>query len=547
MVKTIPKIIHFCWFGPPMPDWVKRNIAEFRRLNPGYEVRVHGEEVLLPEYAATYALLEDICTKSDVLAVSALQRYGGWAFDTDYWPFRSVDAIVEAYQVAPPHIGGRMFLTEQHGHMNPRLRIANGILAAARDWPGWPLVAGPILSARAPVGRCDFGPRLFTRLVDEHPSLFVVGAWPWFYPAEIGRAVRLYPACVAGGARFAKRFAPTGGQLPFVMHLWAGGRIDLNPGKDTSLLGRLDGNPHGSWFGQRACLALHDIQWADASQAFRAVGEGLARIGLAVEVRAVTDEQALDTVDLALTWNGQREPYVKAVQKARQLGVPMLMFEHGFFDRRRYWQMDHGGILHWASWIKDLARPAPAEGAERLARVWPRPIEPPRKRKGYVLVLGQVRGDSQLVDSEIDVPTPLTRAVARSLPPGIEGRFRRHPLAQVNRVSYLPDCEAATLEEAVEGARFAVTINSNAGNECLAMGCPVLCLGPSVYGAAGVARTTSLATFKREFDEMIDGWRPDADRVQNYLHWLACRQWNADEFREGTVLDALIRKAEGRQ
>jgi len=46
---SIPKIIHFFWTGPAMPEWAERNIQEFRRLNPDHEIRIHGEEVILPE------------------------------------------------------------------------------------------------------------------------------------------------------------------------------------------------------------------------------------------------------------------------------------------------------------------------------------------------------------------------------------------------------------------------------------------------------------------------------------------------------------------
>jgi len=146
-------------------------------------------------------------------------------------------------------------------------------------------------------------------------------------------------------------------------------------------------------------------------------------------------------------------------------------------------------------------------------------------------------------DSEIDSPTPLERMVARSLPDGVEGRFRPHPRAQVVRKAYLPRCDAKTLAEAVEGARFAVMINSNAGNECLALGCPVLCLGPALYEKAGVALRTTQRTFYREFGQMLDGWKPDAERVRNYLHWLACRQYSPDDFRDSQVLSDVVRRA----
>ena len=57
----------------------------------------------------------------------------------------------------------------------------------------------------------------------------------------------------------------------------------------------------------------------------------------------------------------------------------------------------------------------------------------------------------------------------------------------------------------------------------------MLCLGPALYGIAGVAIQTSLVSLQRNIELMLDGWRPDSRRVGSYLHWLAARQWTIDE------------------
>ena len=45
---SIPRIIHFVWLGPPMPDWAADNIRLFKELNPEFLCHVHGQEALLP-------------------------------------------------------------------------------------------------------------------------------------------------------------------------------------------------------------------------------------------------------------------------------------------------------------------------------------------------------------------------------------------------------------------------------------------------------------------------------------------------------------------
>jgi hypothetical protein len=74
---------------------------------------------------------------------------------------------------------------------------------------------------------------------------------------------------------------------------------------------------------------------------------------------------------------------------------------------------------------------------------------------------------------------------------------------------------------------------------------PVMCLGPATFAQAEVALQTSVADFKQNLQLMLNGWSPEQADVDNYLRWLACRQWSLDELREGSVLNSLIDAAGG--
>ena len=538
----IPRTINFVWFGPPKPEWVDYILSEWRRLNPDYEVKIHDESVLVPEYAEAYGALTDLCSKSDLLALSAIKRWGGWYFDTDCLPFRPLRDVVSAFDLD----GSKFFVTEQHGQHSKALRIANGVLGCTRDHPAWEQIDRYVAVGHPPFSRCFFGPELFTALSDSHPSQFLIGGWPFFYPAAIGAAMRAFKIIRKGNRQMARYLAPTAGQYPFVLHLWAGGRTKLTEPATPGMIARIEPqSPNG----KTACYALHKIQWDDAAQPFQALATGLARIGYAVEVREVIGEpdSLLDLADLLVTWNGRKWWYQKPADAARKKGLPALFAEHGFFDRRNYWQVDHLGILHWASWMVDLRGAAPADGSMRLAKVWPAPLRKFLKRDGYILVIGQVKGDSQLDDSEINESTTLDKAIMRTAGTlKLPVFFRAHPSQRVVRTQYCPPRpDGESLRDAVEGARFAVTINSNAGNECLALGCPVLCLGPAIYERAGVAMRTTMAALTNDVAAMVDGYRPDEGQVRNYLEWLACRQWNAEELAQGDVLERLIARAMG--
>jgi len=548
---VIPKLLHFVWIGGrPMPDWATRNMERFRELNPDHRVIVHNEDPLASEYRPAFDAANALCSKADLIRYSVLERQGGWYFDLDFWPFRPLADIERAHGLD----GSTLFVTRQHGNKNPALVYNNAVLAVGPDCGIWSRIKEYVAAHTPPNAQFTFGPGMLTELVEAHPNQFVVGDWPWFYPAGVGHAAHVYHACSNFDNRYAQRIAPTGGQLPFAMHLWAGGSEKI----PTTVTHRRDRfsvlpEPPGDveFSGLHVTFPMMQLQWEDETQPFRAIAEGLTALGCYVDIPRHGVEPDLTCADLMVQWNGRKGHFLKWTREARRLGVPIVHIEHGFFDRRAYTQIDHRGILHWASWANDWDRPAPVEGAERLARVWPRPLQAfPRRRAGYVLVIGQVPGDSQLDDSEIQVPTPLEKMVARSLPTSVPGRtpsvpavFRAHPRVRLKSGKYLSTCTATSLEQAVADARFAVAINSNAANECLTFGCPVLALGPALYLNAGVALPATCANFQTQFNRMLEGWRPEAERVRNYLEWLACRQFNQDEFRQGDVLARVLREA----
>jgi len=549
----IPKLLHFVWIGKPLPEWAKRNIAEFSRLNPDFEVRLHTDDHdLLPEYRARYRQSPYVVGKADLLRYSILQRHGGWYFDCDYWPLRPVRDIERAYGLT----NGALFLTQQHGNKNPKYRVANGVIGSPRDCQAWAEINDAIVRTADPQDRNGLGPALMGPLVEQHPSLFFIAPWPGFYPAGIGEAIRRYRRIQAGEAPhdvLSDVMQYTAGQLPYAMHLWMAGKSDVN--EHDLPLGLLLDSDHAPgrlarqpYTGLAAGLLATDQQWRDGTQPFRAIAAGLERLGCQVEVRHPGGTWPLFQRDpkLLVIWNGRKGSYGPTVAAARRAGCRVLVMEHGFFDRRAHTQVDHQGILHWASWTDCFIRKAPARGAERLAAVWPEPLVPFEPRDGYVLVLGQMPGDSQLDDSEIAHPRLVTRAVAEALPKGVTAVCRQHP----RKIKVLPDDERympqaphGPLAHAIGGAKFVVTVNSNAGNEALAMGCPVLCFGPSLYGLAGVAPTTSVAGLRTVLREMLAGWQPATAKVRNYLRWLACRQWGQGEFRSGTLLAGFLEEA----
>ena len=273
----------------------------------------------------------------------------------------------------------------------------------------------------------------------------------------------------------------------------------------------------------------------------QAVFAGLKAAGHTVReaIPRGVDATNLDWCDCGFIWNGRHGHRGIVAEKHREADKPLFIMERGFFDRMNHTQIADGGFNHTAPWARTLDEPAPIEGKARFQAVHGEILPTKARDDGYVLILGQTAGDSQLKDSEIHHPKLLIGAVEDALPRDVPVRFRPHPLYPWRGNEHVQR-DDGTLREAIDGARFAVTINSNAGNEALAWGCPVLCLGPALYAMAGAALQTTLAKLGRRLECMLGGWHPPQSLIENTLHHLACRQYGLDELRRGERLRRIM-------
>ena len=98
MQQSIPKIIHYCWFGGnPLPELALRCIASWRKFLPDYEIREWNEQnfdVYRTVYTAEAYSLKQYAHVSDYARFWILYHYGGVYFDTDVEVIRSLDDII---------------------------------------------------------------------------------------------------------------------------------------------------------------------------------------------------------------------------------------------------------------------------------------------------------------------------------------------------------------------------------------------------------------------------------------------------------------------
>lgn len=222
----IPKIIHFIWVGEsPLPDYGRHCLEWFKQLNPDYDVRLHGEEVLLPEYERYYEVAPQLCSKSDILRLSVLKKYGGFYFDCDFVPLRPMSDLTDKYDMSK-----WIFLTRQTE--DPRWDqskvIANGAIGIHQDSPAWEVIERYLkeASSKKPI-RTMFGPSMMTRLVREYKEKCTVAVNRDFYVWPLGGhtgAIDFFRELVREGLTYERASAKFGKYgVPMMFHLWAGG------------------------------------------------------------------------------------------------------------------------------------------------------------------------------------------------------------------------------------------------------------------------------------------------------------------------------------
>ena len=536
----IPKIIHFVWIGGPMPRWAVRNVQEFRDLNPGHEIRIHDEASLLPELEAAYASATYDAARADLIRYSALRVSGGWYFDVDFWPLRPVEDAERAQGLD----GSRVFMPRIQSNKNPAMEYANGVLACGVGCAGMRTIVR-LASVKTAQSRTTFGPQLMAEAIRGNQSQFAIGESAWWFPVNIEEASEAYAHLLSGDEGNLSMRRGTGGHRPFAVHLWATCTAEameeaMNrptiPCRPLAIVAETSRETH---------------PLTAFSRGLEACGFDVVRSGDAKSIGGQWSRPAL-----IVCWNGRKDKGLPNL--AARFEIPCLYLEHGFFDRQNFTQADHGGILHWSSWSKCTAFPAPTNGAGRLAEFAPE-RKPIRAREGYALVIGQIDNDTQMDDSEIRGGVQLQKFVHRNLPPHVAACFRPHPAAKYHphpmhetlplmdtcceRADYLKTKHGGGLAEALRGAAFVVTINSNACVEALCAGVPCLAFGPHIGIEAGAIRRTSLATLSRDLSDMACGWTPPQSSVDNYLEWLAARQWSNEELERGDVAGMLVRAA----
>lgn len=97
-MTSIPKVIHYCWFGRnPLPESAVKCINSWKKCFPGYEIKEWNEnnfDVNIIPYTREAYEAKKYAFVSDYARMWILYHYGGLYFDTDVEVIKPMDDIV---------------------------------------------------------------------------------------------------------------------------------------------------------------------------------------------------------------------------------------------------------------------------------------------------------------------------------------------------------------------------------------------------------------------------------------------------------------------
>ena len=98
---SIPKIIHYCWFGnKPLPKSCQRMIESWKTYLPDHEIMLWNEttfDVTGPKYVRDAYEAGKFAFVSDYARLYALKTYGGIYFDTDIEVIRGFGGLLDGF------------------------------------------------------------------------------------------------------------------------------------------------------------------------------------------------------------------------------------------------------------------------------------------------------------------------------------------------------------------------------------------------------------------------------------------------------------------
>lgn len=216
--------------------------------------------------------------------------------------------------------------------------------------------------------------------------------------------------------------------------------------------------------------------------------------------------------DLAVCWGVKKKLEIASGRRA-------LILERGYVGDRKYWtSCGYDGLNGRADFCN---RNSPGDRWDKYHSDTMKPWQ--SNPDGYVLLIGQVRGDASI--KGVDFEAWANETARKLIDSGERVLFRDHPLQKIGMS--VPGVESSTefLERDLAGAKYVVTYNSNTGVDATLAGVPAVTCDEGAM-AWEVTGHDPLMMPKK------------CDREQ-WARNLAYCQWSLNEIENGTMWDHL--------
>ncbi len=185
--SMIPKLLHFTWKTADLPRVMQRYLDAWRRLHPGWDIRLWTDDTMLafvrenyPDLLATYEGYPKMIQRADAFRYLVLGKLGGIYADLDVEPLQPVDSL----------LGFDCFLgVEPLEHINPdRIHqgvpflFTNAFMGSVPNHPMWQAVIGQLAELADQETFFSTGPSMVTAValsldMADRPALLLPEVW----------------------------------------------------------------------------------------------------------------------------------------------------------------------------------------------------------------------------------------------------------------------------------------------------------------------------------------------------------------------------------
>ena len=138
---SIPKIIHYCWFGGNIPPKFQKYIDQWSKKCPDYEIMLWNEESFdlnSVEYLKRAVKAGRWAFVADYVRLAALYKYGGVYLDTDVELLGNFDSLLNEKLIfgfeTSKQINGAIILAEKENpFIKETLEVYEGFLFEGKD------------------------------------------------------------------------------------------------------------------------------------------------------------------------------------------------------------------------------------------------------------------------------------------------------------------------------------------------------------------------------------------------------------------------------